>query len=101
MRWVAYGMLFVYIGPRHNIVGYLDLQRYFYASRVTKQERRYYNNHPGVKPIALMKWLIEIFAPDNGIVLDPFMGTGLAALQAGRRFVGIEMSQHYINIARE
>ena len=50
-----------------------------------------------------MKWLIEIYVPDNGLVLDPFMGTGttgLAAIEAGRRFVGIEINQYYVDIAR-
>jgi site-specific DNA-methyltransferase (adenine-specific) len=53
-------------------------------------------------PIALMKSLIEIYVPDNGLVLDPFMGTGttgLAAIEAGRRFIGIEINQYYVDIA--
>ena len=95
--------------PEHrpaNVVGHLDgeMQRHFYAPRVTEQERGHHNNHPSVKPIALMKWLIEIFAPDAGIVLDPFMGTGttgLAALEAGRRFLGIEQNADYVAIARQ
>jgi DNA modification methylase len=60
----------------HNVLGYVnepELQKYFYTPRVTEDERGYYNNHPSVKPIALMKWFIGIFVPENGIVLDPFM----------------------------
>jgi site-specific DNA-methyltransferase (adenine-specific) len=89
-----------------NVVGYLDdprIEHYFYAPRVTEQEKGFYNDHPSVKPIALMKWLIGIYVPDNGIVLDPFMGsgtTGLAAIEAGCRFVGIDISPHYVQIAR-
>ena len=50
-----------------------------------------------------MKWLIGIFAPRGSMVLDPYMGsgsTGLAAVQLGRSFVGIEVSQANIDIAR-
>ena len=48
-----------------NIVGYLgdEYEKYFFAPRVTEKERGYYNDHPTVKPIALMAWLIKIFAP--------------------------------------
>lgn len=59
------------------------------------------NNHPTVKPIALMRYLIRLVAPYNTIVLDPFMGsgsTGIAALLEGCRFVGIEMDKGYFKI---
>jgi site-specific DNA-methyltransferase (adenine-specific) len=51
-----------------------------------------------------MQWLIEIYVPDNVIVIDPFMRTGttgIASLDSGRRFVGIEIDQHYVDIARK
>jgi site-specific DNA-methyltransferase (adenine-specific) len=60
------------------------------------------NHHPTVKPVALMRWLIRLIAPPGGLVLDPFMGsgtTGVAAVQEGRDFVGIEREAEYHRIA--
>ena len=61
------------------------------------------NNHPTVKPIALMKYLIKLITPPTGKVLDPFMGsgsTGMACVEYGVRFVGMEMDENYYNIAK-
>lgn len=88
-----------------NIIGHFDdpeHQKYFYAPRATRRERGEYNDHPTPKPIALMRYLCRVYAPAGGVVLDPFMGsgsTGIAALQEGRRFLGIDMSLHYVDIA--
>jgi len=63
----------------------------------------YRKEHPTQKPVALMKWCIEQAAvPPNGIILDAFMGsgtTGVAAVQMGRRFIGIEREPKYFDIA--
>ena len=59
--------------------------------------------HPTQKPIALMKWCIEQIG-NSEIILDPFMGsgtTGVAAIQMGRKFIGIEREQKYFDIACE
>lgn len=88
-----------------NIIGHFDEpehQKYFYAPRVTRKERGEYNNHPTPKPISLMRYLCRVYAPKGGLVLDPFMGsgsTGIGALQEGCNFVGIDMSQDYVDIA--
>ena len=89
-----------------NIIGHFDEpehQKYFYAPRATRKERGEYNDHPTPKPIALMRYLTRVYAPTGGLVLDPFMGsgsTGIASLQEGRRFVGIDMTQHYVDISQ-
>lgn len=89
-----------------NIIGHFDSsdhQKYFYAPRVTRKERGEYNDHPTPKPISLMRYLCRVYAPANGLIIDPFLGsgsTGIAALQENQRFVGIDMSQHYIDIAK-
>jgi len=60
------------------------------------------NTHPTVKPIKLMAYLIELGCPRNGIVLDPFVGSGttcIAAKQLGRRYIGIEIKQEYHALA--
>ena len=50
-----------------------------------------------------MRYLARAYAPKGGLVLDPFMGsgsTGIGTLQEGCNFVGIDMSQHYVDISR-
>jgi site-specific DNA-methyltransferase (adenine-specific) len=90
-----------------NVIGHFDdseHQKYFYAPRATRKERAEYNDHPTPKPIDLMRYLIRIYSPDAGTVLDPFMGsgsTGIACLQENRSFVGIDISDHYVDIARQ
>jgi DNA modification methylase len=61
------------------------------------------NTHPTVKPLALMRWLVRLVVPPDGLALDPFCGsgsTGCAALLEGRRFLGIELDPGYAEIAR-
>ncbi len=56
--------------------------------------------HPAQKPIALMRWCIERVKAET--IVDPYMGsgtTGIAALQAGRRFVGIDVVPEYFETA--
>lgn len=60
------------------------------------------NHHPTVKPTELMRWLCRLVTPANGLVLDPFCGsgsTGRAAIAEGMRFAGIEMNHEYARIA--
>ena len=69
----------------------------FNKARVVK------NNHPTVKPVALMAYLCRLVTPPGGLVLDPFMGsgsTGKAAVLEGFRFIGIEREAEYAEIAR-
>lgn len=61
-------------------------------------EERY---HPTQKPLEVMKWVIEL-CPKSQTILDPFMGsgtTGVAAIQLGRKFIGIEREPKYFDIA--
>lgn len=60
------------------------------------------NFHPTVKSIALMRWLVRLVTPPGGIVLDPFCGsgsTGVAAIEEGFSFVGVELTDDYVPIA--
>ena len=60
------------------------------------------NNHPTVKPIELMKYLIKLITPPGGTVLDPFTGsgsTGCAAVELGHKFIGCELDPAYVDIA--
>lgn len=60
--------------------------------------------HPTQKPVSLLEELIKIHSNPGDLVFDPFLGsgsTGVAALELGRRFVGIEISEKYYQIAKE
>jgi site-specific DNA-methyltransferase (adenine-specific) len=61
-----------------------------------------HNIHPTVKPIGLMRWLVALITPQDGVVLDLFAGsgsTGAATMLEGRRFLGIEREPKYVDIA--
>jgi site-specific DNA-methyltransferase (adenine-specific) len=77
--------------------------RFFYCAKTSKRERGEGNNHPTVKPIALMQYLCRLVTPPGGTVLDPFMGsgsTGIAAGAEGFDFIGIELDPDYFAIAQ-
>jgi hypothetical protein len=62
------------------------------------------NNHPTVKPIELMKYLIKLITPAGGRVLDPFNGsgsTGCAAVELDLDYTGIELDPKYVAIAEK
>lgn len=80
--------------------------RFFYCAKASKKDRNeghQINNHPTVKPTELMQYLCRLVTPPNGIVLDPFTGsgsTGKAAVLEGFRFIGFDMQHEYIEIAK-
>jgi DNA modification methylase len=58
--------------------------------------------HPTQKPLALMSWCIQQCKNNPKTIIDPFMGsgtTGVAAIQMGRKFIGIEREPKYFDIA--
>jgi len=60
------------------------------------------NHHPTVKPIKLMEYLVRLVTPKEGIVLEPFAGSGttlIACKQQGFNYIGIEKEQEYCDIA--
>ena len=75
--------------------------RFFYTAKAPKSERPNVDGvqHPTVKPLAIMRWLIRLVTPPGGTVLDPFAGSGTtieAALIEGFDPVGIEMEADYL-----
>jgi len=97
--------------------------RFFYCAKASKSERKidkmggekcsmktgsgnernvaYKNNHPTVKPIKLMEYLIKLVSKEGAVVLDPFLGSGttaIASLKLNRKFIGIEKEEEYIKI---
>lgn len=85
----------------HNDTG--SAARFFYCAKTSKADRGEGNNHPTVKPTDLMRYLCRLVTPPGGLVLDPFTGsgsTGKAAKLEGFRFIGFELSEEYVAIAR-
>jgi site-specific DNA-methyltransferase (adenine-specific) len=76
--------------------------RFFYCAKANKKDREENNNHPTVKPTEVMRYLIRLITPKDGIVLDPFNGsgsTGKAAMLEGKNYIGIDLSDDYIKIS--
>ena len=88
------------------MTGYGDVggaSRFLYTAKASRRERGEGNDHPTVKPLALMRWLCRLVTPKGGSILDPFCGsgtTGRAAVAEGFSFIGIELSEEYAAIAR-
>jgi site-specific DNA-methyltransferase (adenine-specific) len=62
------------------------------------------NGHPCPKPLGQMLWLVQRVTLPGETILDPFSGsgtTGVAAMQTGRRFIGIEREDTYVELARK
>lgn len=60
--------------------------------------------HPTQKPLPLFKWILENYSETNQLILDPFLGSGTTAVAAknlGRKFIGIEISEKYCEIAKQ
>ena len=84
-----------------------DKARFFYCSKASSSERSAglngLNVHPTVKPIEIMRYLTRLITPPEGIVLDPFLGSGTTAISAmkeGFDCIGIEREKEYIQIAQ-
>lgn len=85
--------------------------RFFYVAKASSRERPSYEKegveapmtgkvaHPTVKPLAIMDWLVRLVTPPDGVVLDPFLGSGTtaeSAVRQGFRFIGIEREAEYL-----
>lgn len=89
-----------------------EKSRYFpqfkYEPKASKSERSHDgevdNNHPKVKPIDLMSWLVRLVTRKGQTVLDPFAGsgtTGLACIEEGRKCILIERKDEYCNLIEQ
>ena len=82
--------------------GFDKIARVLHGGVVNADGHGLRREHPTQKPIAVMKAAITWAAPDAVTILDPFMGsgtTGVAAVQMGRKFIGIERDEKYFQIA--
>ena len=88
-------MQFTFGAPQYHDQGTPNVLQ---ARRVPPADRR----HQTEKPVALMERLVAVVAPAGGLVLDPMMGsgsTGVAAVETGREFVGIERDPKSFRLA--
>ena len=75
-----------------------SVARYFYSAKANKKEKGD-TKHPTVKPLSLMRYLIKLVTPKEGLVLDPFAGTGTtgeACILENRKYYLIEKTKEYI-----
>ncbi|MFO0202414.1 MAG: DNA-methyltransferase, partial [Alphaproteobacteria bacterium] len=94
------------MGATMETVGFGDTgsaARFFYTAKADKADRGPGNNHPTVKPVDLMRYMVRLVCPIGGVVLDPFSGSGttLAAAQAeGCLAIGVEREAAYCEIIK-
>lgn len=82
--------------------------RFFYTSKATASEKtsdgQIENDHPTVKPIDLMEWLVKLVTAEDQWVLDPFCGSGttlLAAQNVGRNSMGIDAEEEWVALTEQ
>jgi site-specific DNA-methyltransferase (adenine-specific) len=88
-------------GPQYGDSG--SAARFFYSAKADTADR-WGSRHPTVKPIDLIRWLVTLVVPPGGIFLDPFAGSGtaaVAALASGRDAILIERDPGYVADIRE
>jgi site-specific DNA-methyltransferase (adenine-specific) len=84
--------------------------RFFYSPKASKKDKNDAgkNNHPTVKPVGLMRYLVRLVTPPNGVVLDPFMGSGSTGKaiflenkenSLNSKFIGIDLDPSYCRTA--
>lgn len=87
-----------------NISNWLE-REYVYPSNVIHMATECGNKgHSAAFPIDLPKWFIKLFTEPNGLVLDPFLGSGttaLAAIELGRNYTGIDVNPEYVELSKE
>lgn len=77
--------------------------RSVWAMNSTPQEEKQLGKHPTQKPLKLMERVVLASSNPKDLILDPFCGsgtTGVAAVKHGRRFIGVDIEQGYINLAQ-
>ena len=87
-----------------NPGGILEQGELYQATQARTGNTEKGNNHPTVKPVALMEYLIKLITPPGGTVLDPFNGsgsTGMAATGLGYNYIGCELDANYVEISKK
>jgi len=92
----------------HDFRDLRGASRFYYVAKASTRERNAgldeRNLHPTVKPIELVRYLVRLITPPNGVVLDPFCGTGttcIAAMLEGFHYIGIDFEPKYCEWAEK
>lgn len=70
---------------------------------LTKKSEKSFGKHPTQKPLDLLKRIVKASSNPNDLVLDPFLGsgtTGVAAIELGRKFIGIDIEKDYVELSK-
>lgn len=102
----VYGKGLGSIGPENTYTDSGGASRFFYVAKASAKERPKVDGvaHATVKPLTLMRWLVRLVTPPDGLILDPFLGSGTtaqAALLEGFRCYGIEREESYIPLIKQ
>lgn len=93
-------MIFTCWNKKHtwNFISQAEMHNFLESPICMRPERLSNPKHPAQKPISILRKMIEIASNEGDIIFDPFMGvgsTGVAAMQLGRRFIGVEIDKDY------
>lgn len=99
-------MIFTCWNKKHtwNFISQAEMHNFIESTICMRPERLSNPKHPSQKPVKILKKMIEIASNKGDIIFDPFMGvgsTGVASLELGRRFIGVEIDPVYCQAARE
>lgn len=89
-------------GTNEHVKGVARCRDYV-SIAVSNVDRSEYNTHPAQYPTKLAEWIINMLSRENGVILDPFIGSGttaVAAVNTNRQFIGIEKDPEYVEIAK-
>ena len=98
-------MIFTCWNKKHtwNFISQAEMHNFIESPICMRPERLSCPKHPTQKPVSILKKMIEIATNKDDIVFDPFMGvgsTGVATLELGRRFIGLEINETYFEAAK-
>lgn len=99
-------MIFTCWNKKHtwNFISQAEMHNFLESPICMRPERLSSPKHPSQKPVSILKKVIQIASNANEIVFDPFMGVGsigVAALELGRRFIGVELENNYFDAAKK
>lgn len=99
-------MIFTCWNKKHtwNFISQAEMHNFIQSPICMSPERLKNPKHPAQKPVSILKKMIEIASNKDDIIFDPFMGvgsTGVAALELGRRFIGVELDGSYFAAAKK
>ncbi len=98
-------MVFTCWNKKHtwNFISQKEMHNFVESSICMRPERLSDPKHPAQKPVSILKKMLQIASNPGDIVFDPFMGvgsTGVAALEMGRKFIGVELDKTYYQASR-